>query len=200
MNANIPILFRSYQSHESHSGCKIWEAARATSAAPTFFKHIEIGNKQYFIDGGLGCNNPSRVVLDEAEALFGTCQIGCLVSIGTGQAEIINIKKPGFLQQIIPIDVIKALKAISTDCEATHEDMLHLFANSPNTYFRLNVEQGMQGIELSEWEKLANVEAHTMQYLRRQEVDRKLHLVGNAIKSPKAQLMIEQLGTEIFIL
>src|SRR6267143_6345722 len=94
MNANIPILFRSYQSHESHSGCKIWEAARATSAAPTFFKHIEIGNKQYFIDGGLGCNNPSRVVLDEAEALFGTCQIGCLVSIGTGQAATTNINTP----------------------------------------------------------------------------------------------------------
>ena len=200
MNANIPILFRSYQSHESHSGCKIWEAARATSAAPTFFKHIEIGNKQYFIDGGLGCNNPSRVVLDEAEALFGTCQIGCLVSIGTGQAEIINIKKPGFLQQIIPIDVIKALKAISTDCEATHEDMLHLFANSPNTYFRLNVEQGMQGIELSDLENLANVEAHTIKYLARKEVNEKLTLVVNAIKFPKAQLMMEQLGTENFIL
>ncbi len=196
MNANIPILFRSYQSHETHLGCKIWEAAWATSAAPTFFKHIEIGNKQPFIDGGLGCNNPSRVVLDEAEALFGTCQIGCLVSIGTGQAEIINIKKPGFLQQIIPTDVIKALKAISTDCEATHEDMLQLFTNSPNTYFRLNVEHGMQDIELSEWEKLANVEAHTMQYLRKKEMDKKLSLVVNALKSPKAQLMIEQLGME----
>jgi len=52
----------------------------------------------------------------------------------------------------------------------------------------------MQNIELSEWEKLANVEAHTMQYLRRKEVDRKLSLVVNAVKSPKAQLMIEQLG------
>jgi len=31
-------------------------------------------------------------------------------------------------------------------------------------------------------------------------VDRKLHFVGNAIKSPKAQLLIEQLGIENFIL
>jgi hypothetical protein len=77
------------------------------------------------------------------------------VSIGTGQAEIISIKKPGIFQRIVPTDVIDALKAIATDCEATHETMLGLFANSPNTYFRLNVEQGMQGIELSEWEKLA---------------------------------------------
>jgi len=99
LSASIPILFRTYPSHVTHSHCKIWEAAQATSATPTFFKCIEIGNKQPFIDGGLGCNNPSRVVLDEAEAVFGAHEIGCLVSIGTGQAEIINIKKPGICRK-----------------------------------------------------------------------------------------------------
>ena len=198
MTANIPVLFRTYQSHKTHLHCKIWEAARATSAAPTFFKRLEIGNKQPFIDGGLGRNNPSKLVLAEAKVVFPTRQIGCLVSIGTGQAEIISINKPGFLQQIFQTDVIKALKAISTDCEATHEDMLLLFANSPNTYFRLNVEQGMQGIELFEWEKLANVRAHTVQYLRRNEMNEKLSLIANALKFPRAQLMMEQLGMEFF--
>jgi patatin-like phospholipase/acyl hydrolase len=199
MNANIPVLFRSYQSHETHSGCKIWEAARATSAVPTFFKRMEISNKQPYIDGGLGCNNPSQLLLKEAK-VFSTHQIGCLLSIGTGQAEVISIRKPGFFQQIVPTDVIDALKAISTDCEATHNDMLLRFANSPNIYFRINVEQGMQSIKLSEWEKMANVQAHTMQHLRKEEVSQKLALVINAIKSPKAQLMIEQLGIEYFIL
>ncbi|KIM42401.1 hypothetical protein M413DRAFT_40603, partial [Hebeloma cylindrosporum] len=94
------------------------------------------------------------------------------------------------LQQVLPTDLIKALKDISTDCEATHEDMLRLFTNLSNTYFRLNVEQGMQGIELSEWEKLANVEAHTMQYMKRKEVDEKLALVVNAINFPSAKLTI----------
>jgi len=199
MNANIPVLFRTYQSRETHLGCKVWEAARATSAAPTFFKHLEICN-QPFVDGGLGCNNPSKVVLNEAKVVFPTHSIGCLVSIGTGQADIIGIKKSAFLQQILQTDVTKALKGISMDCEATHEDMLLLFANSPQTYFRLNVEQGMQGIELSEWEKLANVEAHTMQYLRGNEVDEKLALIANTLKSPRAQLKMEQLGMEKFVL
>jgi patatin-like phospholipase/acyl hydrolase len=194
MNANISVLFRSYQSQETHSGCKIWEAARATSAAPTFFKRIEIGNKQPFIDGGLGCNNPSKLVLKEAQVVFPAQQIGCLVSIGTGQAEVISIGTPGFFQQIVPTDVIDVLKAISNDCEATHEDMLLLFANSPNIYFRINVEQGMQGIRLSEWVKMANVEAHTMQYLKRKEVGEKLTSMINAIQSPKTQLMMEQFG------
>ena len=198
MNANIPVLFRSYQSQETHSGCKIWEAARATSATPTFFKHIEIGNKQPFIDGGLGCNNPSKLVLKEAKVVFPAHQIGCLVSIGTGHAEVISIRKPGFFQQIVPTNVVDVLKAISTDCEETHEEMLLLFANSPNIYFRINVEQGMQGIKLSEWEKMANVEAHTMQYLRREEVGKKLGLVIDAIKSPKAQPMMEQFGMKLF--
>ena len=200
MNANIPVLFRSYQSHETHPGCKIWEAARATSAVPTFFKCIEIGNKQPFIDGGLGCNNPSKLLLKEAKVVFPAHQIGCLLSIGTGYTEVISIRKPGFFQQIVPTDVTDALKAISTDCEASHDDMALLFANSSNTYFRLNVEQGMQGIKLSEWEKMANVEAHTMQFLRREEVGEKISLVINAIKSPQAQLMMEQFGMKQFVI
>ena len=195
-NMNIPTLFRSYESHKTHPHCKIWEAARATSAAPTFFKRIEIGRAQPFIDGGLGRNNPSWVVLDEANTLFGARPIGCLVSIGTGQAEAVGIRRPGFFQKIVPIDVVDALRAIATDFEDTHEHMLLLFAQLPRTYFRLNVEQGMQGIKLSEWERLSKVEAHTAQYLRRKEVDEKLVLLGKRIIAPKARLTIEQLGTE----
>ena len=111
MDANIPVLFRTYPSRETHSGCKIWEAARATSAAPTFFKRIEIGREQPFIDGGMGRNNPSKVVLDEANTLFKARPVGCLVSIGTGHTGTISIKKPGFLQQVLPTDVIEVLKA-----------------------------------------------------------------------------------------
>ena len=197
MSANIPVLFRTYQSHEIHSGCTIWQAARATSAAPTFFKRIEIGREQPFIDGGLGCNNPSRLLLNEAKGLFGARKIGCLVSIGTGQAGMISIKKPGIFQQFLPTGVIDALKAIASDCEGTHEAMQVLFENSPNTYFRLNVEQGMQRIQLSEWEKLADVEALTTHYMKKQEVDEKLALLMNAISVPRVQITVKQLSTEI---
>ena len=197
MNAGIPVLFRSYQSNEIHLDCKIWEAARATSAAPTFFKRIMIGRDQPFIDGGLGRNNPSRLLLDEAKDLFGTREIGCLLSIGTGQAEVISIRNPGIFQRmVVPRDVMDALKAIATDCETTHETMSSLFANSPNVYFRLNVEQGMQGIQFSEWEKLGNVEAHTTQYMKRKEVGEKLGLLVNAIRLARGQLTIEQLSME----
>ena len=54
----------------------------------------------------------------------------------------------------------------------------------------------MQGIEFSEWEKLANVEAHTTQYMKRQVVDENLTLVVNAIKFSSTKLTIEQLSME----
>src|SRR4051812_40396684 len=111
MNANIPVLLRTYRSCQPDFGCKIWEAARATSATPIFFKRIVIGRGQPFIDGGMGRNNPSRVLLDEAKENFEDRDIGCLISIGTGQAETISIEKPGLFQRIIPTDITDAVKA-----------------------------------------------------------------------------------------
>ena len=196
MNANTPMLFRTYQSRETHLDCKIWEAARATSAAPAFFKRIEIGREQPFIDGGLGRNNnPSRLVLEESKRLFGSRQIGLLLSIGTGMAKTISIPRPGIFQRAVPTNVVDAVKQIATDCEATHDTMEDLFANFPNTYFRLNVDHGMQDTKFSEWEKLSKVEAHTTQYMNRTEVDAKLGLLVNVIRVPRGRISIDRLST-----
>ncbi len=69
--------------------CRIWEAARATSAAPTFFKRIEIGPSGSgieYVDAGLGCNNPIKQVIEEAVRVFGEdSEVACIVSIGAGQ-------------------------------------------------------------------------------------------------------------------
>lgn len=70
---------------------RIWEAARATSAASSFFDAINIGDpKQRFLDGGTGANNPVQHVWNEAADLLTSEQslsenLGCLLSIGTGQ-------------------------------------------------------------------------------------------------------------------
>ncbi|KAF9476075.1 FabD/lysophospholipase-like protein [Pholiota conissans] len=195
-NMDIPVRFRTYPSREMHINCTIWEAVRATSAAPTFFKCILIGRDQPYVDGGLGYNNPCQMVLDEAQLLFSNRQIGCLVSIGTGRAQVTAIKRPWLHQQVVPTNVIDALVAITTDCERTHQEMLIRFSKLPNTYFRLNVEQGMQRIKLSEWEKLSTVEAHTVQYMKEKEVQEKLASLVSAIQAPRAQLALEQLGME----
>jgi patatin-like phospholipase/acyl hydrolase len=65
------VLIRSYETMEYDSLydiCKIWEAARATSAASTFFEPIEIGPyKQRFVDGALRHNNPIDRIDDESQ-------------------------------------------------------------------------------------------------------------------------------------
>src|SRR6266481_4925080 len=100
MNARIPRLFRTYQAPKYPSpNCTIWEAIRATSAVPAFFPHIVIGREAY-VDGGMGCNNPVQQVLQEAELMFPDRHVACIVSIGTGQAQMIGIPKPGRKVQV----------------------------------------------------------------------------------------------------
>jgi patatin-like phospholipase/acyl hydrolase len=69
--ANIdtrPTLFTTYDSSAAFQDCTIWQVARATSAATTFFKSIELGrDKIEFIDAGFGYNNPCEVLIEEAE-------------------------------------------------------------------------------------------------------------------------------------
>ena len=50
------------------------DVARSTSAAPTYFPSAEIKNvnashKFSFVDGGLGMNNPSKLVIDEVKKI-----------------------------------------------------------------------------------------------------------------------------------
>lgn len=49
---------------------KIWEAARATSAASSFFDDITIAGEG-FVDGATGANNPIFKLWTEAADAFG---------------------------------------------------------------------------------------------------------------------------------
>jgi patatin-like phospholipase/acyl hydrolase len=60
---------RSYDGPFRIDGLTIWQATRATSAAPTFFERLEIGTNE-FIDRGMGSNNPSKTLLNETQRLF----------------------------------------------------------------------------------------------------------------------------------
>ena len=59
-NNRAPIFLRSYKNPQEIStlpNIKLWEAARATSAAPTYFAPMKVGDYE-LVDGGLGANNP----------------------------------------------------------------------------------------------------------------------------------------------
>jgi predicted acylesterase/phospholipase RssA len=96
-----PTIFRSYHGEGvSKSKCAIWEAARATSAAPSFFKPMTIKNPPppvRYVDGGLGYNNPSKLALIEAGRIWAGKDV-CLVSIGTGHPSAVSIVEESQLE------------------------------------------------------------------------------------------------------
>ena len=71
-------------------GPRIWEACRASAAAPLFFKEMVIDSLTY-MDGGVGNNNPSDLAWNEAKYMANKKEplngkVLGLVSLGTGQA------------------------------------------------------------------------------------------------------------------
>ncbi|KAK0451243.1 FabD/lysophospholipase-like protein [Desarmillaria tabescens] len=176
MNALIPVLFRTYyHPKEAPRDCKIWEAGRATCAMPVLFKRIEIGSqymKQSYIDGGVGCNNPAKMVLKEARDVFPAREIVCLLSIGTGYPKTIAIRAAARSHLSNSVDDVgKALMDIATDCEETAQDLAKKYCDIPDVYFRLNVQRGMEQIMPEQWDHLSQVEAHTDQYLKDANID-----------------------------
>ncbi|WKT53808.1 MFS transporter superfamily [Fusarium oxysporum f. sp. vasinfectum] len=69
----------------ANGGIKVWEAARATSAAPVMFTPHTIPGVGTFQDGGLWQNNPLAVALSEAREIWPSANVpDVALSIGTG--------------------------------------------------------------------------------------------------------------------
>lgn len=85
-DASGPVkLFRSFGFYKDQ--CPIWQAARATSAAPSYFPPawVEVPPPGgWYIDGGLKGNNPSELAVAESRRYWNTVKRVFIVSIGTG--------------------------------------------------------------------------------------------------------------------
>lgn len=153
-----PTLFKTYDTSMPLAGCTIWQVARATSAATTFFKPARVGRDNIeFIDAGFGHNNPCEVLIEEARQRFPGRDPMHVVSIGTGLGDMVSIgdKRLG---------IIKALKKMATTSKAVAarlDDRL----GGDGRYVRFNVEKGLEDTTLSDWEKASAISAHTRNYL-----------------------------------
>ncbi|KAJ7438761.1 hypothetical protein FB451DRAFT_158421 [Mycena latifolia] len=183
LNAGIPELLRSYDTPEEPAfDCKIWEAARATSATPGLFKPMEIGQggvRSKYIGGGVWNNNPTSLVVAEAQKMYPSQPVVLVVSVGSGHPDTIQIPRSPSLTAFA-----KTLKSIATDCERIHEDNARRFRGSANTYFRLNVLQGLQGFEQQYWGRSGEISAHTRVYLGTEDAKSKLTNAVNVILNP----------------
>ncbi|KAF5693953.1 calcium-independent phospholipase [Fusarium denticulatum] len=143
---------------------KIWEAARATSAAPMYFPHIEAGGVSYF-DGGLESNNPVIEVIEEAKQEFPDDKISTVISVGTGayQASDASAGLTGFMNYMINM---------ATSTEKHHRAVLEdpRFADiRKEGYFRLNGTLELGAIDLAAVERMDEIECLAEAYLSSNE-------------------------------
>ncbi|TVY92172.1 Calcium-independent phospholipase A2-gamma [Lachnellula willkommii] len=197
-----PSLFRSWKAAKTPGpNCKIWEACRATSAAPRFFKTIYItdsGIKKEYFDGGFGYNNPTEVLIKEAIREFdSTKEITCIVSIGTGQPKVSQVNTSSLWQRTFPTDFIEALKKYATSSEVVANRVEGKYRNFPGLVHRLNVQKGLEEVSLDEWKKLGEVKTHTNEYIKSNEVDERIDVIVKALLNrvgPEKTYRISDLG------
>jgi hypothetical protein len=151
----------------------IWQVARATTAAPTYFDPIPIQNNT-FGDGGLGSNNPVQEIFWEVATMHGNTGsvVDLIVSIGTGQADGVTFHSEGLGKLF---SYINATKALAIDSEQKHVGMEAIIENSEGFesvhYQRFNLpkEQGLKNMKLDEWKETGKRRATKRGFERREE-------------------------------
>jgi hypothetical protein len=194
-----PEILRSYKtSYEFPFSGKIWEAARATSAAPTFCGPITVDHVTYG-DGGTGWNNPTTLVISEVRQIWPGRSIGCLVSLGTGEEDpnqlvtANNLPKKGLRKKLLSssmpkssfkLEVAKYCAKCLTSCNRTHEDILNNLKRDHlvNSYFRLNTP-GVGKVGLEEWKQVHDMIDLTVDYLNAPDMKRMKATIASRIVS-----------------
>ncbi|KAG8711946.1 hypothetical protein FRC09_020334 [Ceratobasidium sp. 395] len=202
MNSGIPTIIRSYPaSANAGPNCTIWQALRAATAHPEMFKPMEIveGILGSFVDAAMGCGNPIEHVLAEVKRMYPNRRVATIVSIGAGHPCTIQIPEPSPFQWIFSTNVIATMKDIATDNERVAQTMAVRFRGARDVYFRLNVDQGMQSVQLGDWNRLGEVQAHTRAYMNKAETN---ELVGQAVKAARERrgvIPVEHIDGELQI-
>jgi ankyrin repeat protein len=181
---------------------KVWEAARATSAAPTFFQPMVIDGIRYG-DGGTGWNNPTEEAIDEAHIIWPKRPIGCLISIGTGLEDPLQLRdqsgkvSDSFLRSLFrtaapkqdfKLRVAEFCVQCLTSCEKVHEkiDSNPTRYGLDSSYYRLNVPQGMSKIGLEEWDKLSEMKSLTKSYMDSGYIRRTKQTISKLLLNPQS--------------
>lgn len=164
----LPRILSTYDPNDRTT--RIWEALRATSAAPTFFEEMQFGTpKVTYLDGGVGFNNPCAEVDYAAKALWEGRSIGVIVSVGTGLQSIPSVKK---IASWLPfglgtdISLASALAGMATSTARVDNEMKRMYYNSSTAYYRFDVDRGLANVSLEQWMKEDEMAALTEQYMR----------------------------------
>ncbi|KAL2046843.1 hypothetical protein N7G274_000861 [Stereocaulon virgatum] len=128
----------------------IWQVARATSAAPTYFRPMVIDGREY-LDGGFGTNNPCEEIYAEVKKMNNHSKncIATILSVGTGK----NNENSRFVGTGLTryLNYNNFARKWAADAEQPHGRMLEKAETESFNYFRLNVDEGLGPMKLDEW-------------------------------------------------
>ncbi|ELU39097.1 translation optimization protein [Rhizoctonia solani AG-1 IA] len=206
LTSSTPIPFRSYSSATAATSCSIWKVLRATTTHPGLFKGIEVdaeglGIRNRFTHGGLGCANPTPHLLEEAKKEYPHRAVASIISIGTGHPKAIQVttRNLGNSWANGGSAIMKAMQAaheMAEGSERVAEEIARRFAIIEHGYYRLNVQQGTQGVEFDDWERLDEVAEHTRVYLDQAEIRLKLDRLVNAALERIAVMQVARIGLD----
>lgn len=191
VNRGLPLkayVFRNYRlmpGVRSHylGDCKhkMWQAIRASSAAPGYFEEFVLG-KDLHQDGGLLINNPTALAIHECKCLWPNTPLQCVLSLGTGRYETAG--KNGTTYTSLKAKLTNVISS-ATDTEEVHTMLDALLP--PDTYFRFNPYMS-EDIPLNESraEKLNFLKGEGHRYLERNEA--KLRQAASVLSQEKSAI------------
>ncbi|CAG0880810.1 unnamed protein product [Darwinula stevensoni] len=166
-------VFRNYMPpHRAQSrymgscSVRLWEACRASAAAPGYFEEFTLGDLIHQ-DGGILMNNPCGIALHEARLLWPNSPLECVVSLGTGKSQSHDNTLPSPSPTSIKRKLLLVLDS-AADTEGVHVMLQDLIPG--HIYFRLNpyLRELVDLDETSE-EKFLQMQEDTIMYLRRND-------------------------------
>lgn len=166
----LPRILATYDPNDRQT--RIWEALRATSAAPTFFEEMTFGTPRVtYLDGGVGFNNPCAEVDYAAKSLWEGRPIGAIVSIGTGLQTIPSVQKMKMTSWLplglgTDISLAAALASMATGTAYVDNQMERMYYSTDTQYHRFDVDGGLANVSLEQWMKEDEMTALTTQYMR----------------------------------
>lgn len=189
METGETVWLTSYRSPRSggylSSTVKIWEAARATSLAPTFSDSITIGCfQERFISGSIRANDPVYKLWHETQDIWplGSLEdkVKCLISIGTG------VPSPRSCNGDLSV-YHRFVLGIVTQTEKTAEMFYRNEADLCNRgyYYRFEVPNELKNIGLEELKQKGAIIAATDRYIESQDVSKQMKAcASNLAKKP----------------
>ncbi|PHH54594.1 Vegetative incompatibility protein HET-E-1 [Ceratocystis fimbriata CBS 114723] len=154
----LPTIFKTYP--EPTTGlaeCRVWQVARATSAAVGFFKPIKLGRDRIeFIDALFGNNNPCETLIKEAEKLFPHHRMITL-SLGTGLGDVIEISN-------LQSSITSAFEKMASSSKGVDLRLKHRYRDTKD-YHRFNVISGLKDVTLLDSSSFSEIAGLTENYL-----------------------------------